>query len=419
MARGRREIPPCSKTYGFPIYCAAWVPLSQISAAAAAADDDDDDHDNDKRGEGGGGGDPSLPRHKGDRLLVTLGGGGGEGRSGVPNALVVSHFDLPSRSLSDQPVFRMGTDADVPYRMAVHPGGDGIICSFPKNCRWLSQDCFSFSPNDREYTLQLFKWDFSESEETLSLRSPGETLENLEDGGLQLALSFNEEGSILATGSEDGGLMVFKWPSMESVLEETVANTTVKDLDFSSDGKFLASLRNSGPCKVWDLASSKVVANLSREDGEIFSFCRFSRSSADSQVLFVTAMHGDQGKIISWNTTSWKRIGTKRIVRDPISAFNISSDGKLMAIGTTEGSIEVLSSANMQVQTRVKKAHLGIVTALVFSHDSRALLSSSFDSTARVTTIETRKSNGFSAWIIILVIILAILVYFMKSKQTL
>lgn len=26
--------------------------------------------------------------------------------------------------------------------------------------------------------------------------------------------------------------MVFKWPSMESVLEETVANTTVKDLDF-------------------------------------------------------------------------------------------------------------------------------------------------------------------------------------------
>nr|CAD1838109.1 unnamed protein product [Ananas comosus var. bracteatus] len=399
MARGRREIPPCSKTYGFPIYCAAWVPLSQISAAAAAAAADDD-HDDDKRGEGGGGGDPSLPRHKGDRLLVTLGGGGGEGRSGVPNALVVSHFDLPSRSLSDQPVFRMGTDADVPYRMAVHPGGDGIICSFPKNCR-------------------LFKWDFSESEETLSLRSPGETLENLEDGGLQLALSFNEEGSILATGSEDGRLMVFKWPSMESVLEETVANTTVKDLDFSSDGKFLASLRNSGPCKVWDLASSKVVANLSREDGEIFSFCRFSRSSADSQVLFVTAMHGDQGKIISWNTTSWKRIGTKRIVRDPISAFNISSDGKLMAIGTTEGSIEVLSSANVQVQTRVKKAHLGIVTALVFSHDSRALLSSSFDSTASVTTIETRKSNGFSAWIIILVIILAILVYFMKSKQTL
>lgn len=168
MARGRREIPPCSKTYGFPIYCAAWVPLSQISAAAA----DDDEHDNDKRGEGGGGGDPSLPRHKGDRLLVTLGGGGGEGRSGVPNALVVSHFDLPSRSLSDQPVealllvyvqvsltwasilicypliqvFRMGTDADVPYRMAVHPGGDGIICSFPKNCR-----CLFWSGFTRKY----------------------------------------------------------------------------------------------------------------------------------------------------------------------------------------------------------------------------------------------------------------------------
>ncbi|XP_073001302.1 SEC12-like protein 2 isoform X1 [Typha latifolia] len=403
MATGRRETPPCSKTYGFPIYCAAWVPLAQISAAAAAEKVEEEKKEGDAASEGGGGGDSSASTDKGDRLLVALGGGGGEGRSGVPNVVVISQFDVPSRSLAEQPVFRMETERDVPYRMAVHPGGDGIIFSFPKSCRW-------------------FQWDFSQSRGThnLSLRSSGEALTQLKDVGQQLALSFDEEGSLLATGSEDGHLRIFKWPSMENILEETVDNTTLKDLDFSSDGKFLVSLRNSGPCRVWDLISSTVKANLPREDGEIFGFCRFSRSADNSQILFITAMHGDQGKIISWDTISWNRVGSKRIVRDPISAFNVSPDGKHLAIGTIEGTITILRTANMQVQMTVKRAHLGIVTGVVFSQDSRALMSSSFDSTVRVTILESKNKNaGFSLWMVILIIILAMLAYYIKLKADL
>ncbi|XP_020100388.1 SEC12-like protein 2 isoform X1 [Ananas comosus] len=400
MAKGRREIPPCSKTYGFPIYCASFVPLAEI-AAAKKDDEDDGAADAPGGGDGGGGsGEGGGGGGGGDRLVAALGGGGGEGRSGVPNALVVACFDLPSRSLSDQPVFRMGTNADVPYRMAVHPKGDGIICSFPKSCRW-------------------FEWDLLEGKElhNLALKSSGKILQPLEDVGLQLALSFNEEGSLLATGGEDGRLRVFKWPSMESILEESVDNTTLKDLDFSSNGKFLACLRSSGPCRVWDLTSVAVVANLPREDGEIFGFCRFSHGADDNQILYVTAMHGDKGRIVSWNISSWNRIGSKSIARDPISAFNVSSDAICTIYsGTVEGSIIILRSADTQVHTAVKKAHLGIVTALVFSQDTRALLSSSFDSTARVTVIENKKSKGLNMWLILLVIVLAIVAYHMRFK---
>lgn len=115
MARGRREIPPCSKTYGVPIYCAAWVPLDRISAFAAAAEAEEkedkgeaaeaeEQKDKGKQGGGEGSEGETFPSSQKDRLLVALGGGGGEGRSGVPNALVISEFDLASRSLSDQPV---------------------------------------------------------------------------------------------------------------------------------------------------------------------------------------------------------------------------------------------------------------------------------------------------------------------------
>lgn len=113
MARRRREIPPCSKTYGFPIYCATWVPLDRILAAAAAAEAEEKEdkgeaaeekEDKGKQGGGEGSVGETSPSSRKDRLLVSLGGGGGEGRSGIPNALVISEFDLASRSLSDQPV---------------------------------------------------------------------------------------------------------------------------------------------------------------------------------------------------------------------------------------------------------------------------------------------------------------------------
>ncbi|URE08614.1 Adaptor complexes medium subunit family [Musa troglodytarum] len=427
MARRRqRAIPPCSKTYGFPIYCAAWVPIDRISAAAAAEAEAAG-----KKKEGGGeaaaveetaekkeqgGGEVAVAEEEAaekkeqeggqsfhtldpNRPLVALGGGGGEGRSGVPNVLLIAEFDLISRSLSDTPVFRLGTDADVPYRMAVHPGGDGVVCAFPKSCRW-------------------FDWDIPESKKTykLALKSSAKILTPLEDVGLQLALAFDAEGSILATGGEDGHLRVFKWPSMENILDQTDAHSTVKDLDFSSNGKFLVSLGNSGPCRVWDLTSSTAIASLPRENGEIFGFCRFSRTRADNPILYVTAMHGNQAKLVSWDSLSWKRVGERKIGRDPISAFNVSMDGKHLAAGTVEGDIIILSSLDMRVQMTVKKAHLGIVTTLAFTQDSRALVSTSFDSNARVTVIESQKSSGPNLWLFVLVIMLAVLVYYMRLK---
>jgi hypothetical protein len=39
--------------------------------------------------------------------------------------------------------------------------------------------------------------------------------------------------------------------------------------------------------------------------------------------------------------------------------------------GTIEGGIAMLNSKNLQVHSVIKKAHLGILTSLVFSHDSR------------------------------------------------
>ncbi|OWM86209.1 SEC12-like protein 2 [Punica granatum] len=377
---------PNSQKYGVPLYGAAWVPYKHIKSKEEEGDGKEEDDRKDQ------------PEASGN--YVVLAGGGGEGRSGIPNAVLLANFDFASNSLSPEPVAKHVTGSDLPYRLAVHPRGDGLICAMPKDCRF-------------------FEWDEVDATEKhkLGLKPSEKVLNQLEDVGQQLALVFNKDGSALATGGEDGKLRIFKWPSMDITFEEGEAHSSVKDLDFSHDGKLLVSLGNSGPCRVRDVTSKTTVASLSKEKDERFGFCRFSQLNEGTQVLYITAVTGRGSSILTWNTSSWKRTGSKHITRDSINAFNISADGKLLAVGTGEGDILILDSTSMRVRTSVKKAHLGFVTALSFSHDSRAVISVSMDSSARVTQVEDEKaSGGFSLWLIILIVLLAIAVYFMKNR---
>ncbi|GFP86166.1 putative late blight resistance protein homolog r1a-6 [Phtheirospermum japonicum] len=224
----------------------------------------------------------NLNRH------VVLAGGGGEGHSGIQNAILLSAFDLDSNSLSDEPVAKLGTGSDLPYRTAVHPGGEGFNL-------FISQ---KLQVSETKYYFQL---------------------------------------------------------------------------QVSPDGKFLVSV-GSGPARIWNVTTSTPAASLPKQNDEIFGYARFSRTSDTDQLL---------------------------------------------AIGTIQGDILILSCANMRVQSVVRKAHLGLVTALAFSLDSRALVSASLDSSARVTLIKDNKNKDgmISLWTILFVILLAIAIYYARNKD--
>ncbi|KAJ4709752.1 SEC12-like protein 2 [Melia azedarach] len=389
--------------YGVPLYGAGWVPYDHVRSKLKPEEDKKEEEEEEDQN----GSQDEAVTDKSDEIssssndyYVVLTGGGGEGRSGIRNAVLLSHFDFTSNSLSDQPVAELRTGSDLPYRMAIHPRRDGIICAMQNSCR-------------------LFEWDEVDDTEVrkLSVKMSEKVLSQLEDVGQQLALAFDSEGATFATGSEDGNLRVFKWPSMEIILNESQDHASVKDLSFSPDGKYLVSLGNRGPARVWDVTSSTVVASLPKENDEFFASCRFSPIDGQNSVLYIAAITDKGGSIVTWNTNSWKRIRSKKVDREPISSFNVSADGKLLAIGTAQGDISIIDSSSMKVQQVIKKAHLGIVTALAFSHDSRALVSASMDSSARVTLVEDKKKGGgLNMWIIIFVVLLAMAAYILKNK---
>lgn len=84
---------PNFKKYGVPFYAVAWIPdkaVQFIYKSQEQQPEPDQTQSNDDFTSCGN--------------YVVLAGGGGEGRSGIPNAVVVARFDPSSNFLTDDPV---------------------------------------------------------------------------------------------------------------------------------------------------------------------------------------------------------------------------------------------------------------------------------------------------------------------------
>lgn len=77
------------RKYGIPLYGASWVPSNVASTRLHEESKDESS--------------TSVTNSSTQSYLV-FAGGGGEGRSGIPNALLLALFEPSSNSLSDQPV---------------------------------------------------------------------------------------------------------------------------------------------------------------------------------------------------------------------------------------------------------------------------------------------------------------------------
>ena len=106
MGKNHIEDPPNLKKYGVPFYSVAWIPQYVIksrqtqTADESAAAIETSAPANEAEAETK----PATKELAGGSYLV-FAGGGGEGRSGIPNSVLLAHFDVASNSLSDQPVY--------------------------------------------------------------------------------------------------------------------------------------------------------------------------------------------------------------------------------------------------------------------------------------------------------------------------
>ncbi len=179
----------------------------------------------------------------------------------------------------------------------------------------------------------------------------------------------------------------------------------VLSVAFSPDGKLLASSSKEKAIRLWSLPTG-TPGKVLRLDERRFQWEQISRVVflPDGKTLVSCSLHaGNQNQFQLWDVEKrWWTYRVRIITRQPLD-LAVSPDGKLIAVGEKPGIVALWEVVPSGLRTRfpedrtrphVRKFRMHhdneqAVSSVAFSPDSRRLLSSGWDNTARVWDVNT------------------------------
>ncbi|HTU93815.1 MAG TPA: WD40 repeat domain-containing protein [Gemmataceae bacterium] len=195
-------------------------------------------------------------------------------------------------------------------------------------------------------------------------------------------IAYSPDGRTLASGGDDGVLILRDAATGKMLRQLKAPKGSIHSLVFSRDGGSLFSSGGDSPIRVWDAAAGKEKPPFAG-----------SKDGADCLVLSPdgrTIASNGGGNVQLWDTATGKlirRLTTQKRADDAIESLAFSPDGKLLAAGSQDCTIELLDPSTGKVERRLPedsmqiKAPLSWVHSLAFSPDGKTLAAGCADHT--------------------------------------
>ncbi|GAA93784.1 uncharacterized protein L969DRAFT_92296 [Mixia osmundae IAM 14324] len=366
---------------------------------------------------------------------VVLGGGGGSSKSGIKNKLIYCRLHPEARTLDRVHEYELPKTEDAPMSMAVSPERPVLVAGINE-----SVDKINAGSNNN---LRVFA---IKEDSGLEFESARNGISVLAPEFYQKATSFAPDGSMLAIGNTNDQFSIYRYPSLSKVFRcYHFDGQEVIDADFSEDGKLAAGTSDKKVC-FFSTETSKIPAEKPDESGDedeapkphvaqtierpvlqkdvacSFRSGRFGRKATSG--LFYTIVNssapstgrkrkrGDRKAFVSiWDLKTWQLIKTRTISQTPVTSFDISPDGSMLAFGTAELAVGVLDAKTLRPRLTILRAHDFAITALRFNTTSDIVVSGSVDSSIRVIPIDaTAQASRFTTMQTLLLTLLFLLV---------
>ncbi|CAO0801481.1 unnamed protein product [Mucor circinelloides] len=328
-----------------------------------------------------------------DNQLI-LGGGGGASRSGVKNKLASYKIDIRRKDLEEDATFDFAATEDAPMCLDVHPSGPYVVAGVNG-----SEQDMKDGKNNNCRTFKIL-------EDKLELEKAVNTLESKKAEDYQRVVRFNESGNLVATGTTDGRVQVFKYPDFESVSPAIAVSKDdeVLDVDINlenekltcvlRDGLKLINLRGKNVGQVVQTISSATIIKKSTAHFRAFRYGRgFTKDFGFAVVNGVTK---SAAYIVKYDAYSFDQVKVVKVGNKPITAFAISQDGAILAFASADLSITLLDALSFKTLAKIKDAHGFSITCIAVSPDRRLLASASADNTCRIVSLPLQFGTGLT-----------------------
>ncbi|KAJ1369795.1 glutamate decarboxylase gad1 [Parelaphostrongylus tenuis] len=232
------------------------------------------------------------------------------------------------------------------------------------------------------------------------------------------ALRFEPNGIRFASGGVDYQVKLFDFQKMDMSLRADkelfpCESHIINDIAFSANGETMLICSSKAQVHLLDrsgkqwaetVRGDQYLVDVSHTKGHTAAIncCQFNPIIKDE---FMTC--GDDGTVRLWSLADFKimtkTINTHRKVIKTKTANGkrampqtccYSMDGKLIAAGCDDGSIQVWKYGNLYVNTfyLVRNAHKGPITSMTFSPDSQRILTRGLDDSMKMWSIKNNKA---------------------------
>jgi WD40 repeat protein len=196
------------------------------------------------------------------------------------------------------------------------------------------------------------------------------------------AVAFSPDSRVVAI-ADAHAIRLYDLTTGNQVLEMSGGDGTPQDIDFSQDGKLLASATLAGEIDLWDVRTGRLLARLSNEShGRAYdSTVRFS---PDGRML---AVGDSSGNVVIWD------LAKRRPVGSPLAGQNVSIDtvdfdpsGRMLATMSDDGNLRLWDLATQKLIGAPIPVSTGGGTAEFFPDGTHVL--GDFGSTAVVWDVD-------------------------------